>query len=230
MFDLLNLAIQHHPYERTHPTMDTPTDSQSPNCEGTAQPDATHAAPPEQMITAIGLRIKAVRAGRMSVKQLSGASGVSVGLISEIERGKGNPSFKTLHSLARALDLQLGDLIDSRPDVAVAGLVRRDARKRLGVGPHGPIWELLSPNLQGKLEVLETTLPDGFSNENSPFQHVGEECVVIQHGAVEINVGGVSHVLDAGDAITYDANIPHWYRNTSGEDAVVLGAVTPPSF
>lgn len=184
----------------------------------------------DQAIERIGLRIRRQRAGRFSVKTLSAASGVSAGLISEIERGKGNPSFRTLDALAKALGMQLGQLIDAAPDAPVAGLVRRPERKRLATNPHGPIWELLSPNLNGKLELLETTLPDGFSNETSPFQHEGEECIVVQQGSVEIHVGGDTHLLHVGDAITYDAGREHWYRNRSGAPAVVLGAVTPPTF
>ncbi len=207
--------LDHH----DHPNDDPPYD------------DRADDAPPSAMaISLLGRRIKAARTQHMSMKQLAEASGVSAGLISEIERGRGNPSFKTLHSLAKALGLQLGELIDVIDDAPIAGLVRKDERKRLAVGPHGPVWELLTPNLQGQLEVLETTLPDGFSNEGSPFKHVGEECVVIQVGELEINVGGTSHMLLEGDAITYDASTPHWYRNASGHAAVVLGAVTPPSF
>lgn len=178
----------------------------------------------------MGHRIRSARLGRLSVKQLAGVSGVSAGLISEIERGKGNPSFKTLHAIAMALELRIGDLIDPEREPSASGVVRCGQRKRLAIGPDGPVWELLTPNLRGKLELLETTLPHGFSNEADPFRHIGEECVVVQQGRVDISVDECLHTLERGDAITYDANLEHWYRNTSGAPAVVLGAVTPPSF
>lgn len=177
----------------------------------------------------VGQRIREAR-GTMSVKRLAEVSSVSAGLISEIERGMGNPSFKTLHAIANALGLRIGDLVGGDDDGPSSGVVRRSERRRLDVGQGVPDWELLSPSLRGQLEVLETTLPAGFSNESSPFQHVGEECIVVQHGDVEISVGGVSHMLHQGDAITYDAAIPHWYRNNSEDPVIVLGVVTPPSF
>jgi transcriptional regulator with XRE-family HTH domain len=200
-----------------------------PDVHPAASGDSHPPVSPEDAITRVGNRIRQAR-DTMSVKRLADVSGISAGLISEIERGKGNPSFKTLHAIANALGLRIGDLVDDDDDGPKSGLVRRHERKRLDVGQEGPDWELLSPNLRGQLEVLETSLPDGFSNESSPFQHVGEECVVVQRSSVEISVGGVLYLLDEGDAITYDAAIPHWYRNNSGATAVVLGVVTPPSF
>lgn len=200
-----------------------------PNVHTAGFGESHPSASPEDAISRVGKRIRDAR-DTMPVKRLAAVSGVSAGLISEIERGKGNPSFKTLHAISNALGLRIGDLVDDDEDGPSSGLVRRHERKRLDVGQEGPDWELLSPNLRGQLEVLETTLPDGFSNESSPFQHVGEECIVVQRSSVEINVGGVSYLLHEGDAITYDAAIEHWYRNSSGTTAVVLGVVTPPSF
>jgi transcriptional regulator with XRE-family HTH domain len=204
--------------------------SESPGADGGSAAPESAPSPQREAIARLGRRIRTAREGRYSVKQLATVSSVSAGLISEIERGMGNPSFKTLHSLALALGLQIGDLIESDPGASKAGLVRKSDRKRLAVGMHGPVWELLTPDLQGQLEVLETTLPDGFSNESSPFRHAGEECVVIQRGVLEIHIGDDAYLLGEGDSVTYDAAVPHWYRNTSGAPAVVLGAVTPPSF
>ncbi len=201
----------------------------APNHHPVVPDDFVAPVSPEAAISRVGQRIRDAR-GSMPVKRLAGSSGVSPGLISEIERGKGNPSFKTLHAIANAVGLRIGDLVDGDEVGSPSGLVRHQERRRLDVGVGGPVWELLSPNLRGQLEVLETTLPDGFSNESSPFQHVGEECIVIQRGVLEINVAGVSHVLHERDAITYDASNPHWYRNTSGDEALVLGVVNPPSF
>lgn len=171
--------------------------------------------------------------GRFTVRELASAAGVSVGLISEIERGKGNPSFQTLFRVSQALGLQVGDLIgDYATDTTTssATVVRRDRRKRLQMGEGGLVHELLTPNLQGDLEMLLTVVPAGFSNEGDVFNHVGEECVLVLEGTLEVSVGNEIFVLEAGDAITYDSAVEHWWRNTSGDDARVVGAVTPASF
>ncbi len=141
---------------------------------------------------------------------------------------KGNPSFRTLYRISQALGVRVGDLLsgsDGKPQ-QTAHLVRRDQRKRLQLGEHGLQWQLLTPNLQGKLEVLKTAVPPGFTNEEAPFGHEGEECVYLQRGsALLINVAGTTYTLEQGDAITYDSALTHWYSNPTDEEAIVHRAV-----
>ncbi len=109
--------------------------------------------------------------------------------------------------------------------------MRSDQRKLLQLGDNGLSWQLLSPNLQGKLEVLKTSLPPGFTNEEAPFQHEGEECVFLLTGvALQVTVDGELFTLEEGDAITYDSAKVHWWSNPTETHAVVVGVVTPPSF
>lgn len=194
---------------------------------GTAAADAHDA----NAASLLGSAIRDARQGRYTLQQLANESGVSLGLISQLERGIGNPSFRTLQRLASALDLRIGDLVEAASEEeATPMIVRRDHRARLQVSSEAPVYELLTPNLKGRLEVLETTLPPGFSNRGQKFQHVGEECVVVQFGTVDVGVGDLVDTLTEGDAITYDPSIPHWWENNTDDPARVLGVVTPPSF
>lgn len=180
----------------------------------------------------IGQRLREARVGRLTVKELAEAAGVSVGIISQVERGHGNPSFRTLYRISQALNLRIGDLFDAVPDrpQTKASVVREGQRMRLQLGPHGLVWELLTPNLQGQLEMLLTRVPAGFSNEQDPFEHQGEECVLLLEGALEVTVGDQLFELSHGDAVTYDSSQTHWWRNPTQDEALIVGAVTPPSF
>ena len=180
----------------------------------------------------LGAAIREARSNRYTLQELAAEARVSSGLISQLERGIGNPSFKTLQRIADALDLRIGDLIEgaSPPPESEAMIVRRDSRARLQITATSPVYELLTPNLKGRLEVLETTLPPGFSNRSEPFKHVGEECVVVVIGEVDVGVGDLVDHLSIGDAITYDSSIPHWWENNTDTPSRVLGVVTPPSF
>lgn len=182
----------------------------------------------------LGEIIRQQRAGRFTLQELARAADLSVGSLSQIERGLGNPSFNTLTKLARALDLRIGDLVEAgtartqhKPDSLV---VRAGDRARLQIGSEGLVYELLTPNLKGKLEVLATTVPPGFSNRANPFRHEGEECVVVIEGRLHVGVADDEKTLESGDAITFDPSLPHWWINESGVDAQLFGAVTPPSF
>lgn len=184
-------------------------------------------------VAGIGQRLREARDGRFTVKELAAAAGVSAGLISEVERGQGNPSFRTLYRISQALGIRVGDLLsgDGRKRQTAAHLVKRDERKLLQLGERGLVWQLLTPNLQGKLEVLKTSVPPGFSNEEAPFLHEGEECVYLLSGdCLQITVANELFTLEEGDAITYDSGKSHWYHNPTDTNAVVVGVVTPPSF
>jgi transcriptional regulator with XRE-family HTH domain len=181
----------------------------------------------------LGQRLREARRGRFTVKELAATAGVSSGLISEIERGRGNPSFRSLYRISQALGLRVGDLLspESSRQPAAAQIVPRDQRKLLQLGENGLVWQLLTPSLQGRLEVLKTSIPPGFTNEEAPFRHEGEECVFLLTGrALQVTVAGELFTLEEGDAVTYDSGKSHWWSNPTDTNAIVVGAVTPPSF
>ena len=168
----------------------------------------------------------------MTLDDLSRRSGVSIGLISQIERGRGNPSFNTLVQLAHALDASIGRLFHTVDDQSP--VVRRADRRKLD--PHsaaaqdGAIHELLTPSLDRALEVVWVEAPPGYNTADSPFTHAGEEVGVILSGTHEVYLDGVRHVLEAGDSISYQSTIPHWYVNSGTELVRAIWIITPPTF
>lgn len=182
-------------------------------------------------VRGLGRAIRSARRERrMTVERLGRTAGVSTGLISQLERGLGNPSFLTLQRLAEALELPFGALMQG-PESHGGMVVRAAERKRLIMPTTQEIvHELLTPDLQRSLEMLRTSVPPGWSNHDRPFQHRGEECVHLLSGTVEITVGTQTWVLEEGDSVTYDSGVRHWYTNRSSDPAVIIGAVTPPSF
>ncbi|HSJ29153.1 MAG TPA: cupin domain-containing protein [Acidimicrobiia bacterium] len=191
----------------------------------------TPADPTREGVARIGAIIRERRAGRFTVKQLAAASGVSIGILSEVERGLGNPSYRTLHKIAQALDVQIGELIDDAGrHRSRSGVVRASERTRLQFGSEGLVYELLTPDLHGRLEMLQTRIPAGFDNLTNPFRHDGEECVLVLTGRLHVTLAGETHELADGDAITYDASQPHAWENRTAHEALIVGAVTPPSF
>lgn len=83
-----------------------------------ASPAVTWIGPASRPSVAIGLAVRRARAGRQTLAQLSGSSGVSAGLLSLIERGRGNPSINTLGSIAEALGMSLPELVADAIDAS----------------------------------------------------------------------------------------------------------------
>lgn len=191
--------------------------------------DATPSEPPPAWMASIGERLREYRADRFTINELSRRAGVSSGRISEIERGGANPSFETLWRLASVLEVPIAAFFGG-PDPETALVVRKNERKRLAL-PHDNLeYELLTPDLQGALEVFIFRVPAGFDNSKRPISHRGEECVTILSGRLIVHVGDGEYVLEEGDAITYDSMTPHYVKNEGPEKVVALAVVTPPSF
>jgi transcriptional regulator with XRE-family HTH domain len=177
---------------------------------------------PPDRLKQVGEMLRAARRDRFTVEELALESGVSSGFISQIERGKGNPSFATLQKLARALGLSLASIF-SEPISDAKMVVRRDERPRLVMPAEGLVYELLTPRSSG-LAMVQTHVPGGFANEDDPFIHPGEECVHVARGNLLVAVGDSRFDLNEGDTVRFDSGIPHWWRNSTKKTVVLIGA------
>jgi transcriptional regulator with XRE-family HTH domain len=175
----------------------------------------------------LGKMLRERRSDRFTVEELAVRAGVSAGLISQIERGIGNPSLATLTRLSRALDLPIVAMFDGqfRDDDM---LVRENQRRRLVVPSDGIVHEMLVPNTNRALGLIQTLIPAGYSGDDLPYSHPGEEIVLVRSGSINAMVGGQSFVLNEGDTLTFDASLAHSWSNPNDEPAMVLFASSPP--
>ncbi|MFY9580589.1 MAG: XRE family transcriptional regulator, partial [Gaiellaceae bacterium] len=161
-------------------------------------------------------------------------------LISQVERGLASPSITTLRRLAAALHVPiaaffLGDngATDSAGNDKLDGqliIVRRDDRKGLRVSRSNVVYELLTPDLNRKIEFLWIEYTPGSVTHPEPMSHPGEENALCLEGSVVVTVEGNEFVLNAGDSISFDSGRPHQVENPGGEKAVIISAITPPAF
>ncbi|WP_079099988.1 helix-turn-helix domain-containing protein [Streptomyces sp. WMMB 322] len=188
----------------------------------------------EGLASTVGATVRTTRrVVGLTVEALASRAGVSTGALSHLERGQGNPSLQTLQRLATALGIPLVQLLQgvTAPEHHV---VRAGQRPRLPA-PGGDTRdsevqrELLTPS-GGRLQVIRSEVPPGFSNEGRSYRHLGQECVVVLSGRLRVSVGQEVVDLSPGDTITYDCTAAHWWSNPGTETTVVLGAVTPLAF
>ena len=52
------------------------------------------------------------------------------------------------------------------------------------------------------------------------------ETAVVEAGTVTLIVDGASHELRTGDAVTFDADLPHHFENHGKEEAALLAVVS----
>jgi transcriptional regulator with XRE-family HTH domain len=170
------------------------------------------------------------RRRRLTMKDVAEASELTESFISQVERDSVNPSVASLLRITEALGVHIADLFDKvvQPNGRV---VRRSQRSRLIYPGLASTDALLSPNLQGKLQVTWAESDPGGSSGDQPYTHPGdEECIVVIRGALEVCVGEERYVLRAGDAITFESRTPHQWKNIGRGRMVAIWIVTPPSY
>jgi len=177
------------------------------------------------------IRERRKKAG-LTLQQLAEKASLSISYLSQVERNLLTPSVSTLKRIADLLEIPAGELMfgdENGGGPAAVGVVRSDRRKRISFPGSNIEYELLTPDLRRRASLLWLVAPPG-SESGPAFVHEGEDGVVVLKGELEIEVGGSSHRLSAGDSVYFNAGLPHRWRNP-GEDTVeAIWLSTPPSF
>jgi XRE family transcriptional regulator, regulator of sulfur utilization len=179
----------------------------------------------------IGARVKALReASGLSLRDLSERSGVSAPMLSQVERGETSPTLTVAARIAAGLELRLSQLLRLDEGGAVT-IVRKSQRQRGGNRKRGHSFEVLTSAAPGqRAELSQHTLAPGGATgavDDPPMHEPGSrETALVEHGSVALVCDGQRYVLDAGDCVTFDADLPHHFENPTSEDAAFLAVVS----
>ncbi len=178
----------------------------------------------------LGPRVRALRDGMdLSLRDLAERSGVSAPMLSQVERGETVPTLSVAARIAGGLELTLSQLVRLEETDGVS-IVR--AGERLGGGhARGHRYEVLTPSLPGqRAEVSEHELAAGGATggpDDPPMHEPGSrETAVVVEGELRLVCDGVGHDLAEGDAVTFDADLPHHFENPSDAETRFLAVVS----
>src|SRR5881398_2612105 len=180
---------------------------------------------------AVGPRVRALREGMgLSLRDLAERSGVSAPMLSQVERGETSPTLAVAGRIAGGLELSLSQLLrlDEAEGVTV---VRRDERRPGGARARGHTYEVLTPPLPGqRAELSSHVLSPGSATggpDDPPMHEPGSrETAVVTAGRLRLVCDGRVHDLGDGDAVTFDADLPHHFENRADEEARFMAVVT----
>ncbi|HEX8073740.1 MAG TPA: XRE family transcriptional regulator [Thermoleophilaceae bacterium] len=179
----------------------------------------------------IGPRVRALReAMDLSLRDLGERAGVSAPMLSQVERGETSPTVAVAGRIAAGLELSLSQLLrlDEGEGVTV---VRRSERRPGGARSRGHAYEVLTPPLPGqRAEVsLHQLAPGAVTGgpADPPIHEPGSrETAVVTAGRLRLVCDGRGHDLDDGDAVTFDADLPHHFENLGDETARFYAVVS----
>ena len=172
------------------------------------------------------LRRLRIRQGH-SLERLAKLSGVSRAMLSQIETGRSAPSISLLWKIATALGVPIATLLDSQK-VQGTVVLRREHAKILTSLDGGFTSRALFPfDGERKVEFYELRFAPGHT-ENAEEHAPGTiENLILIKGRLDIRVGHTaSDVLAEGDAILFEADVPHSYRNLTDSEAIAYLVMT----
>lgn len=174
----------------------------------------------------LGERLRQIRiASGLTLTEVARQAEISKSLLSQVERGSSNASIGVLRSVARVLGVPFFRLfVETDPEKF---LVRRGERRQLQVPGSHMRRELLVPDLQRRMVLVMAKLEPGeVSSPDFPAQHSGDECVLVLSGCIEVDVNGNLLVLEEGDCLYFDANVPHNMKNIHDGPSEVLAVLS----
>jgi transcriptional regulator with XRE-family HTH domain len=162
----------------------------------------------------IGATVRRLRSSMgLTLGEVAKRSNVSAGMLSRLENGDVSPSLETLAALTAALGVPLGNLFGDIgkprggaqhvPKGQGLEVVRRGTKR-------GHTYHLLAAD-RGPRRAFEpflVTLND--KSEVFPgFEHPGTEFIYLLEGSLTYRHGDETHLLKAGDALTFAGTVPH---------------------
>jgi transcriptional regulator with XRE-family HTH domain len=186
-------------------------------------------------IQALGSAIRSLRQQqRLSLRDLSDATGLSTGFLSLVERGLSAPALTSLYSIARALGTDAGYFFprERSPEAsrALHHVSYSGERARTAVLASNRIYRMLSSRGPDRiLEPLHVTLQPS-DTDAEPYAHDGEEFCYVLSGDLVCEVDGSRYELGPGDSIHIGSTVPHAIRNEGDQSVEAIWVLTPPLF
>ena len=179
----------------------------------------------------IGTRIKALRTEKhYTLKALSDKTGLSVGFLSQIERGLSSIAVDSLSKVAACLDVPLSSFFADQVQDISEPVVHGFSAHRTMVGPQ-IIECVLSRDMTdfNFLPKLFQLMPYSDMNGTEPEMciHSGEEFVYVLAGIVTLWLKDRQYTLYPGDSIQIHSNQPHNWANNTNKTAELLSINYP---
>jgi transcriptional regulator with XRE-family HTH domain len=186
---------------------------------------------PSDLAPVVGANLRRLRLRRgLSLEKLSQRSGVSRAMLGQVELGQSAPTINVLWKIARALDVTFATLMRAREAGGTSVLKKSDAKiltSHSGTFSSRALFPFDGPR---RAEFYELRLAVDATEDAEAHAPGTVENLVVCEGHIEIRIErpgtepgaerihAETHRLEAGDAIVFEADVPHSYINVGGTD------------
>ncbi|MFE7748747.1 helix-turn-helix domain-containing protein [Streptomyces sp. NPDC057428] len=183
----------------------------------------------DQLTQSLARNLKRWRGERgFTLDALAARAGVSRGMIIRIEQARTNPSVGTTVKLADALGVSITALLDYEQGPQVRLVPEEQAVRMWSTEAGSSTTLLVGTEARGPIELWSWRLMPGDASASDPHPEGTVELLHVTAGRMTLVVDGEAHHVPAGTSATFEAHVPHSYRNDGDEPAEMTMAVSIP--
>jgi transcriptional regulator with XRE-family HTH domain len=164
----------------------------------------------------------------LSLRELASKVDLTASFLSQIERDLASPSLKSLRKTAEALQVPIFHFLNESD--LQSPVVRRDARKTLTL-PHSDLtYQLLTPDVNHKIEMFLAELKPGQRNIAMPLPQPTEECIFVLQGKMRVRLDDTDYELVPGDSVYFEGQRLREISAVGEEKLAFISVITPAVF
>lgn len=179
----------------------------------------------------LGQQLRSLRKEKaMSLQDLANRCDLSVGTLSQIERGLSSASVKALSKISAALGISTNSLLTNidTPEHDFHGWVARaNQHKAFLMNDRKIVKEVISPASCQSLSLYKVRMQPGGATGVDLFVTKNQEVAgTIIEGVMELWIGSESVLLKAGDSFCYPGHAPRRWANPGETENCIIWAAT----
>jgi len=164
----------------------------------------------------------------LSLRELEEKVGLTASFLSQVERDLSSPSIESLHTISQALDVPIFYFL-LEPDTR-SPVVRRDKRVKLNLPDSDLTYQLLTPDLNRKMEAFLFEQEPGQDKSSVRLNQLTEEFIYVLQGQLEIQLGEEIYLLGPGDSIYFEGAMLRRLAARGDVTVRCISVITPPIF
>lgn len=167
----------------------------------------------KEMTDYIGKNLQTIRKERgLSLDKTAKITEVSKAMLAQIERGDSIPTVTTLWKIATGLKVSFSSLI-SQQTRPIRVIKKQDRQPVTEEENHYRVHTIVPFSPEKQFEVFAVELDPGNEQKSSPHNPGVEEHVFVKEGQLEMDIGGTIEKINVEEAIIFDGDQTHIYRN-----------------
>jgi transcriptional regulator with XRE-family HTH domain len=179
----------------------------------------------DAFVRAVASNVRALRTDAgLTLAELAGAAGLGKSTLAQLESGKANPSVETLWAIAAALKVPFARIVEAeRTPLRVV----RAADVPPMHSAEAPGWAgrlLAASHARGTFDLYTLDLDTGTVRHAEPHHAGVVEHLLVATGRLRVGPVAAPAEIEAGDLVTFAADVPHVYEALEPTHCVLLMA------